>query len=137
MGIDTSAILAVGVNLDELVKYRREPQPSITKYNPDTGEPYEVKQPDRVFYLYDGKEYPSSWDISDDLPKGLEVIQSDHMTGDGVSIVGKILKEIDGYEMGSFKEFSITELIGEVQSVADLLKLTYKEVKVWLVYQVS
>ena len=67
MGLDSKALLVVGVQVKDICQIRTITTP-IKKYNPDTGEPYETTVSKKVVFLF-GKETdfdpcPHEWDIS-------------------------------------------------------------------------
>lgn len=70
MSISFKAIVVLGVQLKDLVKTLPRGR-VITKYNPDTGEPYETKS-NQTFYRMNGREYTQK-----ELREAFDEIQSE------------------------------------------------------------
>ena len=56
MGLDVYSRIVVGVELKDLITFCGTVNDPVTKYNPDTGEPYETTVSRKVYRLLDGRE---------------------------------------------------------------------------------
>lgn len=97
MVLDLDVLLLVGVDYDDVVTSRENVVSVTTKYNPDTGAPYESKKFKKV-WLIGEKVFDEEWEAYTALEKeGLSVYE-EH--GDPV-LIGVTLDKNEGYRVAS------------------------------------
>ena len=91
MGLDINVSLLLGVFYNDVVEEKEEFQ-QVTKYHPDTGQPYQYNKKLSDVYHMGGNCFNNKWELTDLLEENELYLFEDY----GLSIIGICVGDVGG-----------------------------------------